>query len=49
VTLLADEERVEELAAMLAGTATTASRLSARELLDRAANSKRSSTTARSP
>jgi DNA repair protein RecN (Recombination protein N) len=37
VTLLGDEERVEELAAMLAGAATTASRQSARELLERAA------------
>jgi DNA repair protein RecN (Recombination protein N) len=36
VTLLGADERVEELAAMLAGTATTASRQSARELLERA-------------
>ena len=36
VTLLGEEERVEELAAMLAGTPTTAARQSARELLDRA-------------
>jgi DNA repair protein RecN (Recombination protein N) len=41
VTLLGEEERVEELAAMLAGTATTASRQSARELLERAAEIKR--------
>ena len=41
VTLLGEEERVEELAAMLAGTPTTASRQSARELLDRASEIKR--------
>jgi DNA repair ATPase RecN len=36
VALLGEDERVEELAAMLAGTPTTAARQSARELLDRA-------------
>jgi DNA repair protein RecN (Recombination protein N) len=36
VTLLGPDERVEELAAMLAGTATPAARQSARELLGRA-------------
>jgi DNA repair protein RecN (Recombination protein N) len=40
VTLLGTEERIEELAAMLAGTPTTASRQSARELLDRASELK---------
>src|SRR6266852_8288405 len=47
VKLLDDEERVEELAAMLAGSPTDAARRSARELLDRAANTKRSSTNTR--
>ena len=37
VTLLSDQERVEELAAMLAGSPTDAARRSAQELLDRAA------------
>ena len=37
VTVLDDDQRIEELAAMLAGTATDAARQSARELLDRAA------------
>ncbi len=41
VALLGDDERVEELAAMLAGTATIASPQSARELLERAAVLKR--------
>jgi DNA repair protein RecN (Recombination protein N) len=36
VTLLKADERVDELAAMIAGTATRASRQSARELLERA-------------
>jgi DNA repair protein RecN (Recombination protein N) len=37
VTLLDNDQRVEELAAMLAGTASEAARQSARELLSRAA------------
>jgi DNA repair protein RecN (Recombination protein N) len=40
VTLLGPDERVEELAAMLAGTATPAARQSARELLGRAGASR---------
>jgi DNA repair protein RecN (Recombination protein N) len=40
VTVLGDDERIEELAAMLAGTATKAARQSARELLERAARVK---------
>jgi DNA repair protein RecN (Recombination protein N) len=40
VTLLSDEGRIEELAAMLAGTASDAARQSARELLDRASETK---------
>jgi len=40
VSLLDDDQRVEELAAMLAGTATDAARQSARELLARAAGVK---------
>jgi DNA repair protein RecN (Recombination protein N) len=40
VTLLDGDERIEELAAMLAGTATDAARESARELLARAASAK---------
>ena len=43
VSLLEDDQRVEELAAMLAGTATDAARQSARELLARAAAIKTSS------
>lgn len=42
VAMLGDEQRVEEVAAMLAGAATDAARQSARELLDRAAAVKRS-------
>jgi DNA repair ATPase RecN len=41
VTQLDGEQRVEELAAMLGGTVTEAARQSARELLERAAESKR--------
>jgi DNA repair protein RecN (Recombination protein N) len=41
VTSLDDEQRVEELAAMLAGTASDAARQSARELLARAAAAKK--------
>jgi DNA repair protein RecN (Recombination protein N) len=41
VAMLGDDQRVEELAAMLAGTATNAARQSARELLARASLSKR--------
>ncbi|MDQ6671055.1 MAG: DNA repair protein RecN [Chloroflexota bacterium] len=40
VTLLDDEQRVEELAAMLAGEASEAARQSAHELLERAASAK---------
>ena len=41
VTALDDDQRVEELAAMLAGTASDAARQSARELLARAAAKKK--------
>jgi DNA repair protein RecN (Recombination protein N) len=41
VVLLDDDQRVEELAAMLAGTATEAARQSARELLERSVAAKR--------
>ena len=44
VTLLEDDQRVEELAAMLAGSATNAARQSATELLARAAAAKREKT-----
>jgi DNA repair protein RecN (Recombination protein N) len=47
VTLLSDDERLAELAAMLAGSPTDAARQSAQELLDRAANTKRSGINAR--
>ena len=49
VASLDDQTRVEELAAMLAGTPTTASRQSARELCDRARLLKRERGHARAP